>query len=373
MSRPHVVQILGRDYLLPTWYPAPLVTGLALVDSGRRLFSQPVAPRQSPDLTHATIVVSKPDHFGDLIQATALFRALRDRLPQARVVLVHGSWATELAAWLMQHDYVHDTIIYDAAWLQSSSASWPARLKREADTRRDAAATIRQLNPAAFLDIRCTSPSTIDLAVAADVSFRVGFGLRGRSWEYHQLIPYNESDSLGQNWLNVLPVLGLEPATYRGPVLPRATTPRSADAPIIVQPGSRTASKEAPLPLWQSLLPALAERAPVMLVGNAHDRDRFAALTRMLPASRVQNAMGATSISDLIARTGDARAAVGVESMIAHLAIGHGVPTAVLHNPAASGLAAFPDALPTLTFVDMTADPQRAAALMLGHLDRYLS
>jgi ADP-heptose:LPS heptosyltransferase len=348
------------------------VTGLALVDQGRRLVSEPAAPRAVPDLTHATIVIAKPDHFGDLIQATALFRALRERLPDARLVLVHGSWASEVGAWLVAHDYVHELVTYDAAWLQPASASWPTRIRVEHETRAAAAAALRAKQPTVYLDIRCTSPSTIDLAIDSDVPLRIGFGLRGRSWEYHALIPYRAEASLGQNWLNVLEVLGLEPETYRGPVLP-AGAPLDADAPIIVQPGSRSAAKEAPLALWQALLPGLSARAPILLVGNAHDRDRFAALRTLVPEGRLHDSMGTTGFGDLVTLAGRARAAVGVESMVAHLALGHGRPTVVLNNPDASGIVAFPDGLPSLTFVDMTLDPQHAASAALAHLDRCLA
>ena len=372
MTRPQLVNILGRQYLLPTWYPAPLVTGLALVDQVRRLVSAPAPPRAIPDLTHATIIIAKPDHFGDLIQATALFRALRDRLPSARLVLVHGSWAREVGHWLVAHDYVHDLVTYDAAWLQSADASWPTRIRVERETRASAAEAIRALRPDVYLDIRCTSPSTIDLAIASDAPLRIGFGLRGRSWEYHALIPYRADASLGQNWLHALDVLGLPAETYRGPVLPTTAT-ASADAPIIVQPGSRNAAKEAPFALWSALLPELARRAPVTIVGNARDRARFASLHALVPPGRVHDAMGATGFADLVALTGRARAAIGVESMIAHLAVGHGKPTVVLNNPDASGIIAFPDGLPSLTFVDMTLDPQRAAATTLAHIDRCLA
>lgn len=372
MSRPHLVEILGRQYLLPTWYPAPLVTGLALVDQGRRLVSSPVRPQPLPDLTQATIVLAKPDHFGDLIQATALFRALRERLPQARLVLVHGSWAGEVAQWLVAHDYVHSLVQYDAAWLQPADRSWPARLRIERESRAAAARAIRALSPDLFIDVRCTSPSTIGLAIDCAVPLRIGFGLRGRSWEYHALIPYDEQAALGQNWLHALDVLGLPPAQYHGPVLPAAGA-LAADAPILVQPGSRTQSKEAPLALWSALLPALAQRAPVMLVGSDADRARFAPLRALLPEDRCLDAMGRTSFGELVSLVGRARAAVGVESMVAHLALGHQRPTVVLNNPAASGIAAFPDGLPSLTFVDMTHAPERAAAQAIAHLDRCLA
>jgi len=372
MTRPRLVQILGREYLLPTWYPAPLVTGLAILDQGRRLVSRAPVARVIPDLGHATIIIAKPDHFGDLVQATALFRALRERLPEARLVLVHGSWALEVAEWLVAHDYVHDLVTFDAAWLQSAERSWPARLRTDRATRASAAASLRALDAAVYLDIRCTSPNTIDLAIDSAVPVRIGFGLRGRGWEYHARIPYLPAASLGQNWLHALDVLGLPGGTYRGPVLP-PTLPLASDAPIVVQPGSRSSMKEAPFALWASLLPPLAEKAPIVLVGNASDRARFAALRALVPADRMHDAMGATSFAELVALTGRARAAVGVESMVAHLAVGHARPTVVLNNPAASGIVAFPDDLSSLTFVDMTRDPQHAAASALAHLDRCLA
>ena len=372
MTRPQLVSLFGREYLLPTWYPAPLVTGLALMDQGRRLISTRVTPQAVPPLNRATIVIAKPDHFGDLIQSTALLRALRERLPDARLVLVHGSWAREPVEWLVANDYVHDLITYDAAWLQPPNTPWPTRWRVERSTRSSAAAALRALHPDVYLDVRCTSPSTIELAMQSQATLRIGFGLRGRSWQYHSLIRYQPDMSLGQNWLHALEALGLPPATYCGPVLPTAP-PLLADAPIIVQPGSRSAVKEAPLAVWESLLPQLAERAPIMLVGNVRDRERFAALRTLVPSHRMHDAMGETSFAHLVTATGCARAAIGVESMVAHLAIGHQRPTVVLNNPAASGIVAFPDGLPSLTFVDMTLAPQHVAATAIAHVDRWLA
>ena len=268
MSRPQLRTMFGRQYLLPTWYPPSLVTGLAILDTGRRLFSTPAEAVALPDLAHATIVIAKPDHFGDLIQVTALLRALRERLPAARLVLVHGSWAAELGAWLVAHDYVHDLVTYDAAWLQPAGTSWSTRIRVERATRQAAAETLRAMHPAAYLDIRCGTPSTIDLAIESRAAVRVGFGLRGRDWQYHARIPYVVDESLGQNWLHALDVLGLPPARYRGPSLPQAAALRST-APIIVQPGSRTKAKEAPIALWEALLPRLALIAPITRSPNA--------------------------------------------------------------------------------------------------------
>ena len=372
MSRPRLVTMFGRQYLLPTWYPPVLVTGLAVLDQGRRLVSRDAGTVSLPDLSRATIVLAKPDHLGDLVQATALFRALRTQLPHARLVLVHGSWAREVASWLVANDYVHDLVTYDAAWLQASTVSWRDRLRVQRETRHSAADAIRRLAADIYLDIRCTSPSTLDLAIESAVPVRIGFGLRGRSWLYHRRIPYLANVSLGQNWLHALDVLGLGSVTYAGPVLPAAAA-LDSDAPIVVQAGSRMAAKEAPDVLWRTLLPALAERAPIMLVGNAGDRERFAWLRGLVPADRLHDAMGSTDFAQLVAATGRARAAVGVESMVAHLAVGRKRPTVVLNNPAASGVAAFPDDLDSLCFVNMSDDPAVAARSALAHLDRCLA
>lgn len=371
MTRPQLVTIFGREYLLPAWYPPRLVTGLALLDQGRRVFST-AAPRVPfPELSQATIVIAKPDHFGDLIQATALLRALRDRLPRARLVLVHGSWAQDVGAWLVANDYVHELVTYDAAWLQPAGTPWPTRLSVERATRLAAAKTLRAMRPAAYLDIRCGTPSTIDLAIESEAALRIGFGLRGRSWQYHERIPYRVDASLPQNWLHALDVLGLPPATYVGPSLP-AVAPLSVIAPIIVQPGSRSRAKEAPLSLWQSVLPRLAAMAPIMLVGNADDRSRFSALGDLIPADRLDNRMGRTTFAELVLLAGGARGAVGVESMVAHLAVGYGRPTVVLNNPVASGRIAFPDGLDSLLFCDITTNVDTATDAIVAHFSAFL-
>jgi ADP-heptose:LPS heptosyltransferase len=360
VTRPGVVTRFGRPYLQATWHSNALVDGLAVVDLVLRPFHP--APPAVPvgDLRSATIAIAKTDHLGDLIQATALLRALRTRLPDARLALVHGSWSRELADWLVRHDYVHELVQYDPVWLNPARVSWRARVAQARATRADAARRLRALAPAVFLDIRCTSPHALDLAIESGAPCRIGYGLRGRGWQYHRHISFVPSVALGQNWLHALDALGLPPATYSGPVLP-ACGPLAASAPIVVQPGSKTPAKEVPIALWAAILPRLAEHAPIVMVGTRGERQRWEALSSAVSGNRLTNTMGDTSVAELIALVARARAVVGVESVAAHLGIGYGRPVVVLDRARASGRQAFPEGADRLAFVD--ADTNTSAVV----------
>src|SRR5947207_2524297 len=75
------------------------------------------------------------------------------------------------------------------------------------------------LPPTAFLDLRTRSPNALWLAERIRAPYRVGFGLRGLSYTLHEQIPFRSDRSLGQLFLDALPLLGLDPVKYHGPVL----------------------------------------------------------------------------------------------------------------------------------------------------------
>jgi heptosyltransferase-2/heptosyltransferase-3 len=356
VSRPRITRLLGADYLAPTWYPRAALYGLAALDRARRVTSAPRPPRTCPPLARATIAVVKPDHLGDLLQATPLLRALRTQLPDARLVLVHGRWTRALAQWLVTHDYVHLLVEHDMAWLHAPGTPWRERLAADSATRDRAAAALRAAETDVLLDVRCTSPTALPLARALPRAWRAGFGLRGGAWEYDATIPYDDRVPLPQNWLHALPVLGLAPVTYAGPVLP-APPPRADDAPIVVQATSRTTAKEPPADAWARILPVLAAIAPVQLVGAAGERARLDALVAHGPAGRIVNRAGETDLPALVDLVGGARAVVGTDSVATTLALGHRVPAAVLLRDG-MGSASLPDAAPTLRLVRDDAAPE---------------
>jgi ADP-heptose:LPS heptosyltransferase len=360
VSEQRIFRRFGREYLAPTWYPRALVEALAVVDAVRRPFLRSASPVPVPPLAGATIAIAKTDHLGDLIQATALFRALRDDAPTTQLVLIHGSWSRPMAEWLRTHDYVHELVEYDPAWMQPSTRSWPQRLAHARYTLDAAAATLQRLRPVAFLDIRSTSPHALTLAVKSGAPVRIGYGLRGRGWQYHHRIPYDVSRAIGQNWLHVLEILGLPSRHYAGPVLPAFDAPRG-EAPIVLQPGSRTLSKEVSLESWHHIVRALAPIAPLVLVGSAGERARYGELATTAHGNRVLARFGATEIDGLVRTIASARAVVGVESVAAHIGLGAGIPVVVLDRAATSGRAAFPAGAHRLSFVAAEQTPELIA------------
>lgn len=338
--------MLGGDYLAPTWYPRVAVYGLAMLDRMRRAATRVRVARPRPPLDRATIAVVKPDHLGDLLQTTPLLHAVRTQLPDARLLLVHGSWNRGLAQWLVRHEYVHALVEHDMAWLHAPGTPWRDRIDADRTTRERAAAALRDAGTDVLLDIRCTSPTALPLARLVPHAWRAGFGLRGGAWEYDARIPYDHLVSLPQNWLGVLPVLGLAPVTYAGPVLPTVDPP-SADAPIVVQLTSRTQAKEPPAATWAALLPALAAIAPVHMVGARSERERIDAWTACAAPGRIVNRAGDTDLPALIALVSGARAVVGTDSVAATIALGARVPAVVLVRDG-MGSASLPDAAPTL-------------------------
>ncbi len=60
-----------------------------------------------PSATVATVLYIKPDHLGDLLLATPVLAALRQRFPEAQITAIVGPWA----AMVLRHNPDVDVLL----------------------------------------------------------------------------------------------------------------------------------------------------------------------------------------------------------------------------------------------------------------------
>jgi ADP-heptose:LPS heptosyltransferase len=356
------VTILGRRYLRGGTRGPAFVLAVAAFDSVARVLLGRAVPRDPPALEGGNVVVAKVDHLGDLMQATPFLFELRRQAPEVQVVLLVGSWCEELAEILRRRGFAHEVVTYDA-WPLNLKASWPKRLRRHLSTFRRALARVRDIAPVCYVDLRPFTPNSLLLARLASVPFRVGFGLRGLAYTLHREIAYRPDRPFGQLYLDALPALGLRAATYGGPVLGPGTfdpTPRIAgllpDEPFVVAHlGSRTQVREAPRARCLELLRPLCEDVPIVAVGTKEEADRYRWLGDALPARRLVNLMGRTSLPDLLAVVERSVGGIVSESFVSHVLLAFERPTLVLTTRRFADRASYPVGCPHLWLVDADA------------------
>jgi ADP-heptose:LPS heptosyltransferase len=210
------------------------------------------------------------------------------------------------------------------------------------------------------VDLRPFTPNSLLLARLTKVPFRVGFGLRGLAYTLHREIEYRPDRPFGQLYLDALPALGLRRADYRGPVLgtgsfapaPRVEQLLPEEPFIVAHLGSRTRVREAPRETCVELLGRISDDVAIVAVGTADDAERYAWLTAALPAHRVVNLMGRTSLTELLAVVERSAGGVVSESFVSHASLAFRRPTLVLTTKRFADRASYPVARSDLWLVD---------------------
>jgi ADP-heptose:LPS heptosyltransferase len=309
-----------------------------------------------PVLEGAAVAVAKIDHLGDLLMATPLLAEVRRQTPTTRIELIVGSWCGELANRLSQAGLCHEVLFYDH-WALNRGVSKAQALAKHTRSARETTRALATMPPAAFVDLRTRSPSALWLAARAGVRYRVGFGLRGLSYTLNAQIPYAAERSLGQLYLDALPLLGLEPSTYRGPILkgPYGDVASESHRPlpepyIVAHLASGNVDRNAADNDWRQLLTSVAQTASIVAVGSKQDRARFAHIGAELGRGSWINLMGQTSIAELAAIVRDSSGGIAVDSLVAHLLIAYRRPAIVLMRPGISQRQSFPEDTPTIHY-----------------------
>ena len=246
--------------------------------------------RDPPDWkTVHNIAVCVPDHLGDLLIVVPALKLLRTLAPQAKIVLIVGDWTIALASFLKTGGIVDEVVTYSMALLDRSDKSLIAKYHRERETRAAALPILRQKQLDLFFDLRAFSPNAWSLARASNARFRMGFGLRGMAFTYHQLIAFDFGKPMGQLYLNAVGGLGGVSATYRGPELPSAigqavrVLPTKTPPYLVIQLYSAELGKNVPASLWQDIMEKLGAQYSLVLAGTREEGVKAAA-DRLVPS-----------------------------------------------------------------------------------------
>lgn len=369
---PGTFRFLGLPYLRPGSRSAVGPYLLALADQLPRMLFGSTPETTIPDLGDAWITVFKLDHLGDLLMATPFLCELRRQRPRSHTQLVVGSWSLPLARILERGGLCDEVVTLDAATHNRMDRGLLRKLRRHSGSHRTALAAVKSRAPVAAVDLRVFTSGGLLLARQARVPFRIGFGLRGWHYTMHRTIPYDRSRSLGQLFLDALPLLGLERATYFGPDASALvggigeSTDQNTEAAgasgsyVVVHAASPVSAKCASAEAWRSYLQPLARRHTIVAVGTEADRSINGALAAWVPPERWLDLTGRTPFESLVRIVRGAAGGVTIDSVVAHLLLAFRRPSVVLMMPGASARRFYPDETPTISFAD-----GRAAATVL--------
>jgi heptosyltransferase-2 len=283
----------------------------------------------APDNAPASIVVGQLAFIGDMVFATPLLDALRERWPSATIVVVGRPPALEVLA---DHPAVDRRVPYDKRGRH-----------RGARGLLGLAGQLRDLRPDWFLAVS-RSARTALLARLSGAALRIGFEGPARRLAYHRVVPrLDEQTTFTERPNRLLLGLGLAPAARPmhlevGEARREEARRRLEEAgwrgePLLaIAPGAHYATKCWPEEHVAGLLDRLADRGDLRpaLVGGPGEHALIGRLLDGRPGVLDRRGLG---VGDMAAEITLARAFLGGDSGPSHIARALGVPTLVLHGP----------------------------------------
>lgn len=101
--------------------------------------------------TKPTILISRPDHIGDLILSTPIYHTLKEKFPDCKIILICGSWAEPI---VQNNPYIDKILVLDCPWWTSirkdASEGGLSFYRRYMQTLRD----IKDNKPDIFIELR---------------------------------------------------------------------------------------------------------------------------------------------------------------------------------------------------------------------------
>ncbi len=159
-------------------------------------------PRIDTGETVARILVIEPWLIGDVVLATPLLLALRERYPDAHISLLAKPHAEAL---LRNSGLVDEVVVFDLPWTANTGKYRPSRYSRRA-----LAALVTRLREARFdltIDCRMDIRSNV-ITFATGAPKRVGYAFGGGSYLLTDAVPASPDDHHKvYDWLALLPPL----------------------------------------------------------------------------------------------------------------------------------------------------------------------
>ena len=284
--------------------------------------------------TRPRILVLKLDHIGDFVVALPAFAHIRKAFPDAVITLVCANWTR---AWA-ENCGLFDTIVYFDFFAVTKS-----EFKGISQAHFDRFSSLDLGSFEVAIDLR-HDPDTRPLLALVNADVRIGFAAPVEAGGQCMDIALPDMEHVSaaagtgkpvhaELRLNLLAAALID--TFAAEAHPiRTLVGRPANLlthrPFaILAPGAGSPIRIWPIRRLAAVGRALIERHgfDIVLIGSDLQRDDCMAISRSLPANRVHNLAGQSSIGDLPSIIDRAEIVVGYDSGVSHIAASLGVPT----------------------------------------------
>ena len=334
----------GRLYLFQGRVPALLfgiVDSIGLATIGRlirrrKTFSKAAVKK---------ILISRPDHLGDMVMATAVLPVIKQAFPQAQLHMLVASRAREIAE---KNDIVEKVIEFDHFRLNRDDVpSWRKFLKMF----RQMPSVIRRIRAQKYdlgIELRPFGSNTIVLMWLGSVRYRIGHFTGGLGFLLHKAQPFCISEHFIENMLHLLNSIGISAEGLY--VNMRLETSEAAqestrklladsgidvqrDCIVVLHPGSGRREAIWDAEKWAVLADTLQQEynSRVVIAGGEQEAELAEQILGLAKTEPI-NITAVTSMPEFSCLVELSRLLIGLESLSSHVAAAVGTPAVVIHG-----------------------------------------
>ena len=279
------------------------------------------------------ILIVHPGALGDVLQAVPALRGLRAVAPRAPLIF---AGQPRIGRLLVALDVVSEARNFDTLGLEALFTDQP--------------------RPEALRDLAARCERIVSWFGSREPRYRERLPSLARETIVAPSVPEEETPV----WRHLVATLQGWGVTAPAPLTPlRLAGPRPARAPLVVHPGSGAAWKQWPAERFAEVVHAVTARRPLPVVVHQGPADLAAADALMARLSERSDRLVEPDLPTLAAALAAARAYLGGDSGVSHLAAAMGAPSVVL-LPAVTRRRWAPWS-PTAVPRTMTGEPEEVA------------
>jgi ADP-heptose:LPS heptosyltransferase len=280
------------------------------------------------------ILVSNIAHLGDVVNATAVIPALRNRFPRAEIGFLTSSWARPIIENNPEIKYVHT---FDHFLLNRSRLSKWSKFNQHMLSARRALREMRKLHYEIAIDTYHFVQNSIPLLWLSRIPVRIAYTSGGFGPLLTHPMPWISQDKhLVDYHLALLEPLGLSQSARRmaSPtvVVPHVDTPALPRQYLVLHPGTGAAFKEWQIDKWCELAGKLRQSGyDIIITGSGTHEAAISARIRGIVPSAI-DLSGRLSLPQFVRIIQQARLLVGVDSLAGHLAAATATPSVLIYT-----------------------------------------
>lgn len=280
------------------------------------------------------ILVCNMAHLGDLVQSTAMLKAIRERFPDAEIDLLAGSWGKPL---LEGHPLIAHIYTLDHWKLNRSQVGLRQKIYHYLKQRKALKSALKGAKHDMAIDLYPYFPNATFLLWQAKIPQRIGFAHGGFS---HLLTSscrwFEENEPLVANFFRLLGLLGIErPAQLPHPYLPvgqEPLCPLSKKPYVLLHIACGHPAKKWSIEKWKKLARLLAaEGIPLYCTGHGVEESREVERLRE-GCPQVVNCVNLFTLKEFCVVVQRSAFLISVDSVACHIASAYEVAALIIYT-----------------------------------------